>query len=99
MPYVVTTKVAESGTPHSVHFAGRPELVAHTHTLLPNLKKHISMFPRLSSPHLGLPSKSWPQVAALPEVLFSCLLTLPFENLRSTATVASRKENALADHN
>lgn len=48
MPYVVTTKVAESGTPPSVHFAGRPELVAHTHILLPNLKKHISMFPRLS---------------------------------------------------
>lgn len=48
MPYVVTTKVAEPGTPPSVHFAGRPELVAHTHILLPNLKKHISMFPRLS---------------------------------------------------
>lgn len=78
MPYVVTTKVAESGTPPSVHSARRSELVAHTHILLPDLKKHISYVSATVSPHLGLPSQSWPQVAALPELLFSCLLTLPF---------------------
>lgn len=75
MPYVVTTKVAESGTPPSVHSAGGPELVALTHTLLPNLRKHVSISTMVSPP-LGLPTKSWPHVAALSELLFSCLLNL-----------------------